>query len=249
MTNIQKTLCYAHAAPKVHYAEQGVKPCGAVPEEGMEERKSMGSALVDVFDAGVVLVKSEINGVTKKVTEMAKAKGIGVVLLLGAVGPLLMGLIFLILFVFYGLMRLGLGAWAAALLIALFSFVVAGGLAMFGLQKLSAEVDTDQPRRPVNMNELTTGGAPVAAAAYPTQTYSAQSQAPVGSVSVAPVPVYESKADGEPQAYGSGLNKKVASHGHHHDPNLKSPVVMRDAPGITVSTDPTFREDMKKEGY
>ena len=51
----------------------------------MEERKSMGSALVDVFDAGVVLVKSEINAVGKKVGDVAKAKGVGAVLLLAAV--------------------------------------------------------------------------------------------------------------------------------------------------------------------
>ena len=56
----------------------------------MEERKSMGSALVDVFDAGVVLVKSEINALGRKVGEIAKAKGIGVVLLLAALGPLLL---------------------------------------------------------------------------------------------------------------------------------------------------------------
>lgn len=227
----------------------------------MEEKKSMGGALVDVFDAGVVLVKSEINGVTKKVTEVAKAKGIGAVLLLGSVGPLLMGLVFLILFVFYGLMRLGLGAWAAALLIALLSFVLAGALVLLGLQKLSAEVDTTSPRRPVGPNELEPSvsagsvSAPYAGAAAPVSPVAQGAAEADGYAKVrveggsTTVPVYESKPSGEAQAYGSGLNKQVAGHGHDHDPNLQNPVVIKNAPGITVSTDPTFRQDMKKEGY
>ena len=118
---------------------------GRSPEECMEERKSMGGAIVDVFDAGVTLVKSEINALVSKVSDIAKAKGIGVVLLLAATGPLILALIFLILAVFYGLMRLGLGAWAAALLIALFSFVVTGAMIMLGIRKLGAEVETDEP--------------------------------------------------------------------------------------------------------
>lgn len=213
----------------------------------MEERKSMGSALVDVFDAGVVLVKSEINGVTQKVTEMVKAKGIGVVILLGATGPLLMGLIFLILFVFFGLMRLGMGAWLAALLIALVSLLLAGGLAALGIQKLSTEIEPDLPRHPVSMNELTTGGAPVSAAYSAGPAAEGYAKVPVEGGTTT-VPVYESKPSGEAQAYGSGLNKQVADHGHRHDPNLQNPVVVKNAPGIPVSTDPTFRQDMKKEG-
>ncbi len=240
----------------------------------MDEKKSMGSALVDVFDAGVVLVKSEINGVAKKVGDVAKAKGVGAVLLLGAIGPLLMGLIFLILFVFYGLMRLGLGAWAAALIIALVSMALAGALALLGIQKLGAEVDTTPARRPVNPADLAPGGAmapaggpagspqstsvPVSSLRYPGAAAASSAQhvgaQPQGYAQVpteggsASVPVYESKPDGEAQNYGSGLNKKLDGH-DHHDPNLQNPVVIRGAPGISVSTDPTFREDMKKEGY
>lgn len=113
-----------------------------------EERKSLGGALVDVFDAGVTLVKTEIRAVGRQVGNVAKAKGLGLVLLLGAVGPLLMGLIFLILAVFYGLMRLGLGAWAAALLIALVAFALTGALVLMGIKKLGAEVPNDEPRLP-----------------------------------------------------------------------------------------------------
>lgn len=210
----------------------------------MEEKKTMGSALLDVFDAGVVLVKSELNGVIKKGSDIAKAKGMGAVLLLGATGPLVMGLIFLILFVFFGLMRLGAGAWFAALLIALFSFVVTAALIFMGLQKLSAEVDTDLPKHPVNLNELPSGAA-----------YVKDLNVTPAPTTAAATPVYESKPSGEAQLYGSSLNEELGraetsdNHGHHHDPNLQNPVVIKDAPGIAVSTDPTFRQDMKKEGY
>ena len=39
----------------------------------MEERKSMGGALVDVFDAGLTLVKSEINAVARKAGQIVLA--------------------------------------------------------------------------------------------------------------------------------------------------------------------------------
>ncbi|ADV68119.1 phage holin family protein [Deinococcus maricopensis] len=107
----------------------------------MSENKSIGGALVDVFDAAVSLVKTEVTLLARRIGQIAKAKGLGVVLLLGAVAPLTMALIFLILAVFYGLMRLGLGAWAAALVIALVSFVVTGVLVMMGIKKLTADVD------------------------------------------------------------------------------------------------------------
>ena len=246
----------------------------------MEERKSMGSALVDVFDAGVVLVKSEINALARKVGEIAKAKGLGLVLLLAALGPLLLGMIFLILAVFYGLMRLGLAAWAAALIIALVSLAITGALIALGLKKLSAEVDTAMPRRPVNMNSPEFQGAqkaagqsgahgvPASSLKYPVPGAAAASAVPAGghsgvsvshagqaAGSVQPsvegagrVPVYESDADGRAQMYGDRLNDKLDGHDHHDDPNLQNPVVLRDAPGIAVSTAPTFREDMRREG-
>lgn len=262
----------------------------------MEERKSMGSALVDVFDAGVVLVKSEINALARKVGEIAKAKGLGLVLLLAALGPLLLGTIFLILAVFYGLMRLGLAAWAAALIIALVSLAITGALIAMGLKKLSAEVDTDMPRRPVDMSgpefqgsqkmssQGTVGqsapGVPASSLKYPVPGAAAATAVPatgtgsqfVGTQTTGPqatgaqvagstsgsvqpsvdgaerVPVYESDADGRAQMYGDRLNDKLEGHDDHDDPNLHNPVVLRDAPGIAVSTTPTFREDMRREG-
>ncbi len=330
----------------------------------MEERKSMGGAIVDVFDAGVTLVKSEINALVRKVSDIAKAKGIGVVLLLAATGPLILALIFLILAVFYGLMRLGLGAWAAALLIALFSFVVTGAMIMLGIRKLGAEVETDEPpvRRSGPMTEderleaqyqaeqaekaarerraAQTASAPASqshvaggAASTPTSTtvispsltprgaagaagmgasvqHSAGNpQARLGAPDLAQdqdsrqparrtsvevprdtdlyaggenrvvgdgarqatvrveggtstVPVYESEPDGSARMYGGSLNEKLdtgevpsanraetgAHRDAHHDPLLQEPVVLDDAPGISVSTTPTYQDDIKKGG-
>lgn len=262
----------------------------------MEERKSMGGALVDVFDAGLTLVKSEINAVARKAGQIAKAKGIGAVLLLAATGPLILGLVFIILAVFYGLMRLGLGAWAAALLIALLSFAVTGALIFIGIRKLGAEVHMDEPRyrRPDDLGDRAdhTDTRPVGSAASRPATgsnterdahnpsgprveigrdagqYAAGENRVTreggGTATVrieggeTTVPVYESKPGGEASNYGSGLNKQIdgsevgkghrGDEHHAHDPNLQEPVVLKDAPGIPVSTAPTFRDDMKKGG-
>lgn len=310
-----------------------------------EQRKSMGSALVEVFDAAVALAKTEVRGLAHQVGQVAKAKGLGVVLLLGATGPLILGLVFLILAVFYGLIRLGLGAWAAALIIALLSFVVMGALVMMGLRKLSAEVPRDDlgrpdPDRPLTEDErleaeyqaeqrrklsdvnyaagTATRPSPDTAAniasrgpahtGTPASAASVAMGADVERGTVRPglstsgftaggagvntadqgsglkttltrqeavsqgtelrgtdagevrLPVYEATETGEPQVYGSGLNKKLdgsethspgaGGHGGHapkHDPNIHHPVVLKDAPGIPVSTTPTFREDMPEE--
>lgn len=274
----------------------------------MEERKSMGGALVDVFDAGVTLVKSEINGVARRVGDLAKAKGIGVVLLLGAVGPLIMALVFLILAVFYGLVRLGAGPWFAALLIALFSFAVTGALIFIGLKRLGAEVKTEEPRaRRTDMNDedyddqtytstpassggpsggqpaMNPGKAPASSSGKDWKiSADAPSKAPAGSrpndsvevprdpqkqaagenrvVSERPgsatvrvekgtttVPVYESNPDGSASNYGSGLNEKLEGAAkERHDPDLQEPVPLKGAPGIPVSTEPTFRDDMQR---
>ncbi|GHF32536.1 hypothetical protein HNQ07_000390 [Deinococcus metalli] len=243
----------------------------------MEERKSMGSALVDVFDAGVTLVKSEINGVARKVGDIAKAKGIGVVLLLAAVGPLVMALIFLILAVFYALIRLGAGPWFAALIIAVLSLAVTGALIFLGLKRLGAEVKTEEPliRRSAmsdDSHDQPTPSTPHRAgpASAPDDTTpqarkvelrrDAQNHAAgetrvtaehAGHATVrveggeTTVPVYESQPDGTPAMYGSGLNEKIE--GKDHDsPSQKDPAAPRAQPGIPVSTDPTFQDDMRR---
>lgn len=220
----------------------------------MEERKTMGSALVDVFDAAVVLVKSEINAVVKKVSAIAKEKGIGVVLLLGALAPLTLAAIFLILFVFYGLMRLGLGAWAAALLIGLLSLAAAGAMVMLGIQKLSADVDTDMPRQayPVPASPDAPAGLMVGT------PVTAVSGAAGGGVPLSDVRFPVAGQTESVSVQHGGAASHTASHGHHahghdhhdhhDDPNLQNPVVLSDAPGISVSTDPTYRDDMNRGG-
>lgn len=264
----------------------------------MEERKSMGSALVDVFDAGVTLVKSEINGVARKAGDIAKAKGLGVVLLLASVGPLIMALVFLILAVFYALMRLGAGPWFAALIIAIVSFLVTGALVFLGIKRLGAEIKTEDPliRRPAMSDDdhatprsstadgdrsTDPGKAPVAAAGRnwsidpDARVPSAPGSRPGDSIEVprdpqlhaagenrvikerpgqatvrvekgtSTVPVYESQPDGTPEMYGSGLNEKIA--GTEHDsPAQGDPEPRRKVPGIPVSTEPTFQDDMRK---
>ncbi len=141
------------------------------------ENKSMGGALVDVFDAGVILIKSEITAITRRLGNIAKAKGLGVVLLLAALVPLTLALIFLILFVFYGLMRLGLGAWAAALIMGLVSLLVTAALIFVALKKLGGEVPDDSappaPLSDIAKDDLKygyTGTGSSADAAVPPQT-------------------------------------------------------------------------------
>ena len=141
------------------------------------ENKSIGGALVDVFDAGVSLIKSEITAITRRLGNIARAKGLGVVLLLAALAPLTLALIFLILFVFYGLMRLGLGAWAAALIMGLVSLLVTAALIFVALKKLGGEVPDDSappaPLSDIAKDDLKygyTGSGSGADAAVPPQT-------------------------------------------------------------------------------
>ncbi|WP_261664234.1 phage holin family protein [Deinococcus sp. Marseille-Q6407] len=97
----------------------------------------MGSAIVDVFDAGVALVKAEINSFAHTLGELAKSKGLGLIMLLSALVPLTLALIFLILAVYFGLVALGLPWWAAALVMFLGSLLVAAVMVALGINKLS----------------------------------------------------------------------------------------------------------------
>lgn len=106
--------------------------------------RSIGGALVDVFDAALALVKTEIRLVARRVGNVVKAKGIGVVLLLAAAAPLSVALIFLILTVFFAL-DLFLQTWAAALIVALLALAVTGALVFLGISRLGAEVKDDTP--------------------------------------------------------------------------------------------------------
>lgn len=259
-----------------------------------EERKSLGGALVEVFDAGVTLVKSEIRALLRQVTNVIKAKGVGVVLLLASVGPLLMGLVFLILAVFYLLMRLGLGAWVAALIIALLGFILTGVLVMLGLRRLGAEIphDESERRRPDQLTEderleaeyraeqaaqarASASSASSASVRPATGTTAAVAGSAAGRVEgtvtfpmpltedrTETLPVYGTNPDNSQPAHGGSVDDfqvfneggdsaehQQRRHPKKHDPNIQHPVVLKDQPGIDVSTKPTFQEDMKKEGY
>lgn len=197
------------------------------------EGKGLGSALVDVFDAVVALIKAEVNAVIKKGTAIAKEKGIGAVLLLGALAPLTLAAIFLILFIFFGLMRLGLGAWLASLIIALVSLAGAGAMAFLGIQKLTAEVETETPvvATPMPVSAEAPAGLVVASGAkgVPLEDIRYTTTPPLGR-------------------HESHQPVKAKAVQHKHDPDVQHPVVLHDAPRISVSTDPTFRDDMKKGG-
>ncbi|WP_407570332.1 phage holin family protein [Deinococcus altitudinis] len=239
------------------------------------ENKSIGGALVDVFDAGVSLVKSEITSLGRRVGDIAKAKGLGVVLLLAALVPLTLALIFLILFVYYGLIRLGLAPWSASLLIGVFSLIVTAGLIFVGLKKLGSDVpDSSDPTS--NMSDIakddlkygytsaktpatgTTGtgttGTTAPAAGTPADHASGHAQTghTTGGHAAPVAPAQPVKAT-QP-AHGAG-------HEAHAPAVPKSGVAPQststqgkptgepEKSGIVVSTHPTYQDDMKKEGY
>lgn len=251
----------------------------------MEQNKGLGGSLIDVFDAAVNLIKTEAGVLTKRATDVVKAKGIGVVLLLAATGPLILGLIFIILALFYGLIRLGLGPWAAALFIALASFGTAGLLVVIGLGRLSAKVKDDESadgydlKTPYTQQEselrdddtIVAGRAsvPQGQQVGKVQQVHLHGAAKVegvrgGKEDIVPTaPLAAGKNAGE----GSGVQstssvRPVESAQSTAQPTGLSPLADRDdagphvpdksasAPaGISVSTDPTYKDDMKKEGY
>lgn len=106
----------------------------------MEERKTMGDALINVVDAAVVLVKAEINSIIRKLTEQAKVKGLGIVFIFAALVPLSMMLIFLILGFFF-LLNLWLPLWGSAFVMSLLGLALTAALIYMGLHKLSTEID------------------------------------------------------------------------------------------------------------
>lgn len=247
----------------------------------MEQNKGLGGSLIDVFDAAVNLIKTEAGVLTKRATDVVKAKGIGVVLLLAATAPLVLGLIFIILALFYGLMRLGLGAWAAALFIALASFGAAGLLVVIGLGRLSAKVKDDETENGYDLttpytqqeSELRDDDTIVAGRASVPQGQqvgrvqqvhlhgAAKVEGVRGDkediVPTAPLAAGRNAGEGiaAPQKGQPVKGVTVAQDLQHHksggdDAGPHVPDKSTTAPaGISVSTVPTYKEDMKKEGY
>ncbi len=228
----------------------------------MEQNKGLGGSLIDVFDAAVNLIKTEAGVLTQRATETVKAKGLGVVLLLAATGPLILGLIFIILALFYGLVRLGLGPWAAALFIALASFGLTGLLIVMGLGRLSAKVKEDEgmddydlktpyteqdsersvPTLMEGRGEVTPGQR-----AGNVQHVHLHGAAKIEGVQGGKEDIVPST----PLAAGQNAGERTPAHhkqgnddaGPHVPDKSKAPA------GIAVSTSPTYQNDMKKEGY
>ncbi|GAA4019986.1 phage holin family protein [Deinococcus rubellus] len=236
----------------------------------MEQNKGLGGSLIDVFDAAVNLIKTEAGVLTKRATDTVKAKGLGVVLLLAATGPLVLGLIFIILALFYGLIRLGLGAWAAAFFIALASFGLAGLLVVSGLSRLSAKVKEDPMndndydlKTPYTEQESGLRGDPAlisgrASVPQGQQVGRVQQVHLHGAARVEGVKDDQASADqtsavpSTPLAAGrnAGEHNPVPGKTPSADAGPQVPDKSRTAPeGIVVSTVPTYKEDMKKEGY
>lgn len=236
----------------------------------MEQNKGLGGSLIDVFDAAVNLIKTEAGVLTKRATDTVKAKGLGVVLLLAATGPLILGLIFLILALFYGLIRLGLGAWAAAFFIALASFGLAGLLVVTGLGRLSAKVKEDPMndndydlKTPYTEQESDLRGEPSLLAGRATvpqgqqvgrvQQVHLHGAAKVEGVREGNVRgTQEDIVPATPLAAGrnAGEHNPVPHGSAREDAGPHVPDKTKTAPeGISVSTVPTYKDDMKKEGY
>ena len=229
------------------------------------ENKSIGGALVDVFDAGVSLVKSEITTLTRRVGNIAKAKGLGVVLLLAALTPLTLALVFLILFVFYGLERLGLGAWAAALIMGVVSLLVAGGLIFVALKKLGGDVpDDSSPSGPLSdiakddltygATSSTAGNTSTASKPSPVDSKAAPAAATVKSAGTDAGHATSGHTTGGHPVYEAPISTVVdtarVSHGGLQSTSTQGkPGAEPEQNGISVSTHPTYRDDMKKEGY
>lgn len=104
------------------------------------EPKSIGAALVDVFDAGLGLIKTEVRIFGRNVSKAIKAKGLGVVLLLAALGPIGIAIIFLLLACHQMLTDLaGLPGWGASLIMFFVALLVTVVLVVMGMKKLGAE--------------------------------------------------------------------------------------------------------------
>lgn len=224
-----------------------------------ENRRSVGGALIEVFDAGVVLVKTEARALIKQGTEIVKAKGMGVVFLLAAVAPLAMALIFLILAVFY-LLSLFMPAWAAALLVALLGLIVAGALVALGLSRLKAEPEIaedevagtpyDRPRQPGAARRLDEGQGGVPARDLQVNSGAAVVR-PSGSVHVhghpdSSVRVTEVRAD--TPATGGGVIAGSAVHGSGHLADVQVANPARTGVDRTPSATAQAREIEEGEG-
>jgi len=105
------------------------------------ENKSIGGVLVEIFDSAFSLVKAESRSFLRKISNIVKAKGLGVVLLLAALGPITVAVIFLLIGFYQVLIALKLPNWGASFVMFGVSILVAVILALIGIKRLGAKVD------------------------------------------------------------------------------------------------------------
>jgi len=110
------------------------------PASGSSDDRSIGELIGDLTRETTQLVRQEINLAKTEMT--VKATKVGKDIGLIAAGGVLafLGSIALVAFLILGLVRLGLGPWASALIVGVVLAGIGGALAMSGLKKLR-EVD------------------------------------------------------------------------------------------------------------
>lgn len=98
---------------------------------------------MDVINAFIRVVKAEIAEVFQNIGAQIKQKGLGVLIMLAALFPLLAAVIFLLM-ALYQLLSLWLPSWGASLVMFLLSLLLTGGMVMFALKKIGG-TDNDDP--------------------------------------------------------------------------------------------------------
>lgn len=102
-----------------------------------DEPKTIGAALVDVFDAGMTLVKVELRSLGTKIAQAVRLKGMGVVLILSTLIPIGIAIVFLLLGFYQMLVELlHLPTWGASLVMFAISLITAAILAVLGARRL-----------------------------------------------------------------------------------------------------------------
>ncbi|MFN8510133.1 MAG: phage holin family protein [Deinococcaceae bacterium] len=102
-----------------------------------DEPKTIGAALVDVFDAGMTLIKVELRSIGTKIAQTVRLKGMGVVLILSTLIPIGIAVVFLLLGFYQMLVELAhIPTWGASLIMFAISLITAAILAVLGARRL-----------------------------------------------------------------------------------------------------------------
>lgn len=106
----------------------------------MNERKPIGNAFMDVINSFIQVVKAEIREVFQNIGAEIKRRGLGIVILLAALFPLLAAVIFLLMGL-YQVLDLWLPSWGASFIMCLLALLLTGGMVMFALKKIGGTDD------------------------------------------------------------------------------------------------------------